>query len=165
MLRSHASPPWQPPPPPPPPPHPPRILPVPALACKDQNLGLGFRVPAASSAPPPPAATCCSWFRVQIEEHLLQRNVKRFRGGLVFKAHRLVYHTTLGLRVIKKKKFGVSPHAPCQSPRACRQKSTAPSLWELTFADDSPERSQRKVPPPAVWRCGTFYQLLRDAET
>jgi len=30
--------------------------------------------------------------------------VKRFRGGLVFKAHRLVYRSTLGLRVIKKKK-------------------------------------------------------------
>ena len=31
-------------------------------------------------------------------------HVKRFRGGLVFKAHRPVYHSTLGLRVIKKKK-------------------------------------------------------------
>ena len=31
------------------------------------------------------------------------RNVKRFRGWLVFKAHRLVYYSTLGLRVIKKK--------------------------------------------------------------
>ena len=31
------------------------------------------------------------------------RNVKRFQGGLVFKAHRLLYHSTLGLRVIKKK--------------------------------------------------------------
>jgi hypothetical protein len=30
--------------------------------------------------------------------------VKQSRGGLVFKAHRLVYHSTLGLRVIKKKK-------------------------------------------------------------
>jgi len=30
--------------------------------------------------------------------------MQRFRGGLVFKAHRLVYHSTLGLRVIKKKK-------------------------------------------------------------
>jgi len=30
----------------------------------------------------------------------------RFRGGLVFKAHRLLYHSTLGLRVIKKKKRG-----------------------------------------------------------
>jgi len=43
--------------------------------------------------------------------------VKRFRGGLVFKAHRLFYystqgvrelfyHSTLGLRVIKKKRRG-----------------------------------------------------------
>ena len=34
-------------------------------------------------------------------------NVQRFRGGLVFKAHRLVYHSTLGVRVIKKKKHGL----------------------------------------------------------
>ena len=32
------------------------------------------------------------------------RNVQRFRGVLVFKAQRLLYHTTLGLRVTKKKK-------------------------------------------------------------
>ena len=37
-------------------------------------------------------------------EQLLRRNVTRFRGGLVCKAHRLVYHSTLGSRVIKKKK-------------------------------------------------------------
>ena len=30
--------------------------------------------------------------------------LKRFRGRLVFKAHRLVYHSTLGSRVIKKKR-------------------------------------------------------------
>jgi len=35
----------------------------------------------------------------------LHRSVKRFRGGLVFKAHRLLYHSTPGLRVIKKKKM------------------------------------------------------------
>jgi len=40
-----------------------------------------------------------------IEEQLLRRNVKRFRGGLVFKAHRLVYHSTIGSRVTKKKKI------------------------------------------------------------
>ena len=34
------------------------------------------------------------------------RNVQQFRGGLVFKAHRLLYHSTLGLRAIKKKKKG-----------------------------------------------------------
>ena len=38
------------------------------------------------------------------EEQLLRTHVKRFRGGLVFKAHRLLYHSTLGLRVIKMKK-------------------------------------------------------------
>ena len=32
--------------------------------------------------------------------------MKRFPGGLVFKAHRLLYHSTLGSRVIKKKKGG-----------------------------------------------------------
>jgi len=32
----------------------------------------------------------------------LHRNMQRFGGGLVFKAHRLLYHSTLGLRVIKK---------------------------------------------------------------
>ena len=30
--------------------------------------------------------------------------MQRFRGGLVFKVHRLLYHSTLDLRVIKKKK-------------------------------------------------------------
>ena len=36
--------------------------------------------------------------------NLLNRNVKRFRGGLVLKAHRLVYHSILGSRVSKKPK-------------------------------------------------------------
>ena len=36
---------------------------------------------------------------------ILRRNVERFRGGLVLKAHRLVFHSTLGLGVIKKKKL------------------------------------------------------------
>ena len=30
-------------------------------------------------------------------EQLLHRNVQRFRGGLAFKAQRLLYHSTLGL--------------------------------------------------------------------
>ena len=46
--------------------------------------------------------TTCS--RAPIQEHLLSRNVERFRGGLVFKAYRLLYHSTLGSRVMKKKK-------------------------------------------------------------
>ena len=31
--------------------------------------------------------------------HLLYRDVKRFRGTLIFKAHRLFYHSTLGVTV------------------------------------------------------------------
>jgi len=38
----------------------------------------------------------------------------RARGGLVFKAHRLSYHSTLGLRVIKRKK----KESPQLLPRA-----------------------------------------------
>ena len=38
-----------------------------------------------------------------IEEQLLHRNEKRSRGGLVFKAHRCVYHSNLGSRIRKKK--------------------------------------------------------------
>ena len=34
----------------------------------------------------------------------LIRNVERFLGGLVFKAHRLLHHTALGSRAMKKKK-------------------------------------------------------------
>jgi hypothetical protein len=40
--------------------------------------------------------------KFSIQEQLLRRNVKRSRGGLVFRTHRLVYHSTLGSRVIKK---------------------------------------------------------------
>ena len=39
-------------------------------------------------------------------EQLLYGNMQRFQGGLVFKAHRLLCHSTQGLRVIKKKKRG-----------------------------------------------------------
>jgi len=34
----------------------------------------------------------------------IYKKVQRFRGGLVFKAHRLLYLSTLGLRVIKKER-------------------------------------------------------------
>ena len=42
--------------------------------------------------------------QIHVKNNLLRRNVKRFRGGLVSKAHRLECHSTLGLRVVKKKK-------------------------------------------------------------
>ena len=42
--------------------------------------------------------------RVSILEQLFRRNVKGFRGGLVFKAHRLLYHSTLCSETIQNKK-------------------------------------------------------------
>jgi len=48
---------------------------------------------------------------------LLDRNVQRFRGGLIFKAHRLVYHSTQGLRVIKKKKGTPGPSRTCNESK------------------------------------------------
>ena len=44
------------------------------------------------------------WGQFSIQKQLLDRNLQRFRGGLVFKARRLLCHATLGLRVIKKEK-------------------------------------------------------------
>ena len=41
----------------------------------------------------------------RIQEQLFYRNVQRFRGGLVFQAHGLLYHSTLGLRVMKEKRL------------------------------------------------------------
>ena len=48
----------------------------------------------------------CVWCTIQlsIKQRLLIRNVQWFRGGLVFKAHGLLYHSTVGPRVMKKKK-------------------------------------------------------------
>jgi hypothetical protein len=39
----------------------------------------------------------------------LLRNMKRFRGRLIFKAHTLVYHSTPGLRAIKKEEMSQQP--------------------------------------------------------
>ena len=54
--------------------------------------------------------------RVQVQfsiyEQLFCRNVKRFRGGLAFKGHRLLYHSIQGWRVIKKKKKKIRLEPP-----------------------------------------------------
>ena len=43
------------------------------------------------------------------EEQPPYRDVKQFQSGLVFKALRLLHHSTLGLRVIKKKRRNPDP--------------------------------------------------------
>ena len=52
----------------------------------------------------PPLIMLVLPYMFSIQEQLLSRNVERFRGGLVFKAHKFSYHSTLGSRVIKKKR-------------------------------------------------------------
>jgi len=44
--------------------------------------------------------------RQEEEEEPLHRNVQRFRGGFVFKAHRLLCHSIPGLIVKKKNNLG-----------------------------------------------------------
>jgi len=61
----------------------------------------------------PPPGCFLGGLRRRRDTHL--RNVKRFRGGLVFNAYRLLYHSTLGLRVIKKKRRR-RRHAPLLPP-------------------------------------------------
>jgi len=60
----------------------------------------------------------CSNF-VHIFERMNSPHVQRFRGGLVFKAHRLLYHSTLGLRVTKKKKKRSTRTIPGAASVAC----------------------------------------------
>ena len=60
---------------------------------------------------------------------LLRRNVKRFRGGLVFKAHRLLHHSTRGLRVRKKKKVPLARGSRARSARPC-----APAVRTSAFS-------------------------------
>jgi len=50
------------------------------------------------------------------QEEQLYRNVQRFPGGLVFKVHRRVYHSTPGLRVTKKKEEERSQHVGIWAP-------------------------------------------------
>ena len=50
-----------------------------------------------------PEAEACREVRVGGRESHPPAGAQRFRRGLVFKAHRLLYHSTLDLRVIKKK--------------------------------------------------------------
>ena len=60
-----------------------------------------------------------------------QHPICRFRGGLAFKAHRLLYHSTLGLRVIKKKKkLEARRHSPPKPPASYLQRTSGFSEFQ-----------------------------------
>jgi len=70
-----------------------------------------------------------------IQKQLLRSNVKRFRRGLVFEALRRLYHSTLGLLVIKKKKKIQVRGSPVEkrrrgSLRSTPSRGTAPARWK-----------------------------------
>jgi len=56
-----------------------------------------------------------------------------FRGRLVFKAHRLWYHSTLGLRVIKKKKEEDGVVRLGRPVRVLRDRIQGFGFWVLGF--------------------------------
>jgi len=67
----------------------------------------GFRVPGKEDVHPPGIQSLSSC-----------TDPSGFQRGLAFKAHRLVYHSTLGLRVIKKKRRPVRGNPPFHRARA-----------------------------------------------
>ena len=79
--------------------------------------------------------------------------MKRFREGLVFKAHILLYHSTLGLRVIKK----VEPPAPPFSGESSDTGAAAPAGRVMVYRGTSPIRKRtplgpyRRTIPRALW--------------
>ena len=72
--------------------------------------------------------------KASIYEQLLHTNMQRFRGGLVFKAHRHLYHSTLGLRVIKKKKKCISFQKSTALSGALKQRPTHSTCLKRSVA-------------------------------
>ena len=63
--------------------------------------------------------------RATVVVHLSCHKLPGIGGGLVFKAHRLVYHSTLGLRVIKKKKDWWTLTGPRRARAGCHRATAA----------------------------------------
>ena len=77
-----------------------------------------------------------------------QTNLQCFRGGLVFKAHRLVYYSTLGFRVRTEK---TSERAEAPGDAAWRQVSSPGSAW-CSRASPTCARSPRQLISPSWTR-------------
>ena len=99
-----------------------------------------------------------------IGEQLLRRIVKRFREGLVFKAHRLLCQTTLGSTAIKKERR--SPRAfearsVSSFPSTCvRRQVTSPSRKRERTGYEPFERNIRRVRGE---ECQQLHMHLRGA--
>ena len=81
--------------------------------------------------------------------------MKRFREGLVFKAHRLLYHSTLGLRVIQKKKNA----GGCASPIESEETDTLPRFPRIAVLRGKRELS---IPRGRVAKVGSSNSYHRE---
>jgi len=90
-------------------------------------------------------------------------NVKRFRGGLVFKAHRWFHHSTLGSRVIKKKKTcGVE----CRQGSCWSVSRTAPRIRSIeSLSQIVLTRFHTRFPRKLDWRVSRLLIDHRDQST
>ena len=80
-----------------------------------------------------------------ISEELLSRNVRRFRGGLVFQAHGLVNHSTLGLESNHEEEESDTTDAPnrlCAPFGWCRR-----SLDSTATCSTNQRSRQRRLAP------------------
>jgi len=99
-------------------------------------------------------------------------NVKRFRGGLVCKAHRLLYHSTLGLGVIRKNKRDTAPYSripgmisiygpDCDGARHQQPCST----WSRFMGSVMVAMYGHRFMPPLLWAldlCPLFSRCVLD---
>ena len=74
-------------------------------------------------------------FRVQGLQ-LLYRNMQQFRGGLVFKAHRLWWHSTLGLIVTKKE--SAIPLQGIGAVSSIIEGKVPITVWAISFLGNTP---------------------------
>jgi len=69
--------------------------------------------------------------------------MERFQGGLFFKAHRVLYHSTLGSRVIteKKEERGMNLYEPSYSEAV-----STPPFWSPTTGENLHAVTQSSCP-------------------
>jgi len=115
-------------------------------------------------------AAAILWY---VPEQLLHRNVQRFRGGLVFEAHRLWYHSTLGLRVIKKREKNSFQkqgrwHAVLDCGRFCALRGPVEKVCGISFEPQGQNlaltvlkcRIFSTVEALCTWLCGAVTHAL-----
>ena len=69
--------------------------------------------------------------------------MQRFRGGLVFKAHRHLYHSILGLRVINNKKKMVTSYTAVHVSRSSETDRDHPTTYWAGGEKDNKLRALR----------------------